>query len=100
MSSRHPRFASALATVIAATLPLLLHAHSGDLDPNGCHLNYKSGDYHCHNAPGAKEEIQPVKKSRTGICHAPGSQYYRDTQNFAAYPSMKSCLKSGGRRPQ
>jgi hypothetical protein len=98
MSSRHLKFAAALAAVMATALPLALHAHPGDLDPNGCHLNYKSGDYHCHKAAGAKEEIQPVKKSSTGICHAPGSQYYRDTQKFTAYQSMKSCLQSGGRR--
>jgi hypothetical protein len=100
MSSRHPNFAPALAAVLAAALPLLLHAHPGDLDPNGCHLNYKNGDYHCHKSPDGKEEIPPVKKSSTGICHAPGTQYYKETQNFTAYPTMRSCLRSGGRRPK
>lgn len=100
MSPRHLKPAFALAAVIAAVLPLLLHAHSGDLDPNGCHLNYQSGEYHCHKSRGSKDEILPVKKSRTGICHAPGSQYYKVTQNFTAYPSMKACLQSGGRRPK
>jgi hypothetical protein len=100
MPHRHLRFASALAALIAAALPVVLHAHPGDLDPNGCHLDYRKGDYHCHQSPGAKEEIAPVKKSSTGICHAPGSQYYKETQNFTPYASMRTCLRSGGRRPK
>ncbi|NJL28062.1 MAG: peptidoglycan-binding protein [Thermoanaerobaculia bacterium] len=27
-------------------------AHGGGLDRNGCHTNRKTGDYHCHGAPG------------------------------------------------
>lgn len=41
----------------------------------------------------------PVKKSRSGICHAAGSTYYDRTQNYTPYKSMEACLKSGGRRP-
>ncbi len=99
MPHRHLKPVSALVAFIAA-LPLLLHAHPGDLDPNGCHLDYRSGAYHCHKTPAANDEIPPVKKSRTGICHAPGTQYYKDTQNFTAYQSMRACLRSGGRRPK
>ncbi|WP_085297527.1 hypothetical protein [Cognaticolwellia mytili] len=41
-----------------------------------------------------------VKKSKSGICHKKGSTYYARTKKFTSYPSMKSCLKSGGRRPK
>ncbi len=41
-----------------------------------------------------------VKKSRTGICHAPGSTFYSRTDNFIAYKSLDECLKSGGRLPK
>ena len=41
-----------------------------------------------------------VKKSRTGICHAPGSTFYSRTDNFTPYNSIDDCLKSGGRMPK
>jgi micrococcal nuclease len=40
-----------------------------------------------------------VKKSSTGICHAPGTTYYNKTKNFVAYNSVQACLDSGGRLP-
>ena len=42
----------------------------------------------------------PVKKSKTGICHAPGSTYYSRTKNFAPFKTLGECLKSGGRLPK
>jgi micrococcal nuclease len=41
-----------------------------------------------------------VKKSSTGICHAPGSTYYSRTKNFTPYDSIEDCLDSGGRLPK
>jgi hypothetical protein len=41
-----------------------------------------------------------VKKSRTGICHAPGSTYYSRTKNFTPFKTLDECLKSGGRLPK
>jgi micrococcal nuclease len=41
-----------------------------------------------------------VKKSKTGICHAPGTTYYNKTLNFTPYSSIDECLKSGGRLPK
>lgn len=42
----------------------------------------------------------PVKLSRSGICHAPSSQYYARTTNFTAYNSLDECLHAGGRLPR
>lgn len=42
----------------------------------------------------------PVKKSKTGICHAPGSTYYSQTKNFTPFKTLDECLKSGGRLPK
>lgn len=42
----------------------------------------------------------PVKKSKTGICHAPGSTYYNQTKNFTPFKTLDDCLKSGGRMPK
>ena len=43
---------------------------------------------------------RPVKKSRSGICHAPGSTYYARTLSFKAFTDVDSCLTSGGRLPK
>jgi hypothetical protein len=47
-----------------------------------------------------KTSDAPVKKSKTGICHAPGSSYYSRTKNFTPYKTLDDCLKSGGRLPK
>lgn len=41
-----------------------------------------------------------VKKSSTGICHAPGTTYYDKTTNYTPYNSIDACLASGGRLPK
>jgi micrococcal nuclease len=40
-----------------------------------------------------------VKKSTTGICHAPGTSYYEKTKTFTSFDSIQQCLDSGGRLP-
>lgn len=42
----------------------------------------------------------PVKMSKTGICHKPGSTYYEQTKNFTPYKTLDECLKDGGRLPK
>ena len=41
-----------------------------------------------------------VKKSKTNICHAPGSFYYERTKSFTKFKTLDECLKSGGRLPK
>ena len=43
---------------------------------------------------------QEVKKSGSGICHCPGSQFYDRTSNFTAFDTLEACLASGGREPK
>ena len=43
---------------------------------------------------------EPVKMSRSKICHAPNSTYYAKTQNFTPYKTLKECLDAGGRLPK
>ena len=45
-------------------------------------------------------QSQPVKMSKSGICHAPGSTYYKQTKNFTPYKTLEDCIKSGGRKPK
>jgi hypothetical protein len=48
----------------------------------------------------ANGDDAPVKKSKTGICHAPGSTYYNQTKSFTPFKTLDECLKSGGRMPK
>jgi hypothetical protein len=89
-------------------------AHPGGLNAEACHNNRKTGDYHCHRtplkaasaaqagapaaAPASSERV--IKKSQTGICHAPGRTYYAQTRRFTSYATMEACLASGGRLPR
>ena len=43
---------------------------------------------------------EPVKMSKSGICHAPNSTYYDKTKNFTPYKTLKECLDAGGRLPK
>jgi hypothetical protein len=43
---------------------------------------------------------EPVKMSKSKICHAPNSSYYAKTQNFKPYKTLKECLDAGGRLPK
>jgi uncharacterized protein YpmB len=48
----------------------------------------------------AQSSSEPVKKSSSGICHAPGTTYYNQTKKFTPYKTLDECLKSGGRLPK
>jgi len=41
-----------------------------------------------------------VKKSKSGICHVPGSHYYNQTKHYVPFKTLDGCLKSGGRLPR
>jgi hypothetical protein len=43
---------------------------------------------------------EPVKMSKSGICHAPGSTYYSQTKNFTPYKTLDDCIRAGGRMPK
>jgi len=43
---------------------------------------------------------EPVKMSKSGICHTPNSTYYSQTKSFTPYKTLDECLKSGGRLPK
>ena len=42
----------------------------------------------------------PVKMSRSAICHCPGGAYYARTRHFTSYEAIEICLQSGGRHPK
>lgn len=41
-----------------------------------------------------------VKKSRSHICHAPGTQDYASVLHFTAFATIEECLADGGRLPR
>jgi len=45
-------------------------------------------------------QSEPVKMSKSGICHAPNSTYYSQTKNFTPYKTLDDCIKAGGRIPK
>ena len=45
-------------------------------------------------------QSEPIKMSKSGICHKPGSTYYQQTKNFTSFKTLDQCLKSGGRLPK
>jgi len=96
----------ALTTSAALTIALLLSspiafAHGGGLDASGCHTNRKTGEYHCHrSAAASRPATDMVKKSSSGICHAPSSPWYAQTIHFTEFSSLQECLDSGGRLPK
>jgi hypothetical protein len=49
---------------------------------------------------GAVQGAEPVKMSKSGICHAPNTTYYAQTKNFTPYPTLQDCLNAGGRMPK
>ena len=53
----------------------------------------------CLGVP-AFAQSEPVKMSKSGICHAPGSTYYSQTKNFTPYKTLQDCIKAGGRMPK
>ncbi|MEK7538482.1 MAG: YHYH domain-containing protein [Patescibacteria group bacterium] len=51
------------------------------------------------NKEGIPVDIDVVKKSKSGICHAPETTYYSRTTNFSPYTTLDECIASGGRLP-
>jgi cardiolipin synthase len=51
------------------------------------------------SSSGGESAEGVIKKSKSGICHPPGSGSYNQTKNFTAYTTIEECLASGGRLP-
>ncbi|QWE15360.1 hypothetical protein [Polynucleobacter sp. AP-Sving-400A-A2] len=55
---------------------------------------------YCIILMGAAVAAEPVKMSKSGICHAPNSTYYNQTKHFTTYKTLDECLKAGGKLPK
>jgi hypothetical protein len=45
-------------------------------------------------------QAEPVKRSKSGICHDTNSPYYTRVTRFTAFDSLSACLEAGGRLPK
>jgi len=78
-------------------------AHSGGTDANGCHTNKKTGEYHCHNKPFAKEAKTDAKTSARSTARG-ASECSANIYNCADFSShseaqltYEKCLDETGR---
>lgn len=83
------RLLGRLLLAAAVALPGLAYAHGGGLDANGCHMNRKTGDYHCHRssyaAPATAPKAMPQSNARS---YAPA---------MPVYPSVDDTCYTGPR---
>lgn len=49
--------AGCMAFLVA--VPVTVSAHSGRTDKNGCHVNRKTGERHCHGGRGGAVQARP-----------------------------------------
>ena len=94
-----PRMARLLALCCLLGVPgMVVQAHPGGLDTNGCHYDTATGRYHCHREPRRNRDVNaPAKKSRENVCHDKSSPNYSSLKYFVSYPSLQACITSGGR---
>jgi hypothetical protein len=45
-------------------------------------------------------ENPAVKMSKSEICHAVDSSYYKRTKTFTSFETLKECIEAGGRLPK
>lgn len=50
-------------------------------------------------APAA-DAADPIKQSRSGICHCPGGDSYEAVTRFQAFDTIEACLEANGRHPK
>jgi hypothetical protein len=48
----------------------------------------------------ATQQQPPTKKTKDGVCYAPGTRQYARIKDFIPFVGLTDCLKSGGRLPR
>lgn len=46
------------------------------------------------------DAADPIKQSRSGICHCPGGTSYDSVKHFTPYETIDECLQADGRHPK
>ena len=81
--------------LVALLVSQQIYAHGGGLNSEGCHNNRKTGDYHCHRGPEAKQPKSPQVTSRPIIKETEKSErpmigYNRDLYAYESYQTGTS----------
>ena len=74
-------FAIFLSLITLIFFNQISFAHPGATGPSGCHMNYSTGDYHCHTAKTPN----------------PGETYYYikyKGESYGPYSSYSSCMNA------
>lgn len=71
---------------VVAAWPLVLFAHGGGLDANGCHTDRRTGDYHCHRAN------QPPPQPRNAFADQPRGENQRAASSSSTY--YRNCAEA------
>lgn len=72
--------------VLLVIFPIVVLAHPGRTDANGCHTNKKTGEYHCHSNAPVVEAVEARTEARMSAniearTEAPAPQTIQQTNN-------------------
>ncbi|WP_229440703.1 excalibur calcium-binding domain-containing protein [Massilia sp. BSC265] len=82
-----------LVALGAATCSLGASAHGGGLNADGCHVNRKTGDYHCHRSPAKSPISESYATAQAVAPLATGAQ--RSTRGAAAFANCAEARAAG-----
>lgn len=80
-----------LSLLLLLFIPVIVSAHSGGTDANGCHTEKKTGEYHCHSPKKTTEKVLP-KTTKTKTVKAKTTKPATKTASSSA---AASCLIKG-----
>ena len=76
---------------ILLILPVSIFGHSGRTDTNGCHINRRTGEYHCHD----KSKANITKKARKNVRTSSNKQVRMkariDGKNYICRSDIYNC---------
>ena len=79
------------ATLVASSSA---SAHGGGLNADGCHVNRKTGDYHCHRSPSSTQASFASNSPAQQL--APSARRsYGDTRKTGAYANCAEARAAG-----
>lgn len=98
----HAKVCSGAMTLATAQLEIAdnwLSVYNGNYVSSGQATQPQVAPIPVVQAATAPASSEVVKKSSSGICHAPSTTYYDRTMTFTPYSTIDDCLASGGRLP-
>jgi len=70
------------------------HAHGGGLNADGCHVNRKTGDYHCHRAPARAPDTMNAYAGAQGLASPQGGSN-GDTRRAGSFANCAQARAAG-----